>query len=173
MKNIIVDMQEFGSYSRIVLSGQGCIEIKDYLNSKGFGWEGCFYRYIKKFNPKDIKEVEEIKDIWSYLWSKNNVISSGFKKSFNLAYKTWMGIFQRCENFRNTSYNDYGGRGIKVCKRWRIFANFVKDMGNRPSEDYCIHRKNNNLDYSPKNCEWILKMEHGKIHSNNLTKNRI
>jgi len=41
-------------------------------------------------------------------------------------------MVQRCSNEKATSYPRYGGRGIKVCERWRTFENFLKDMGPAP-----------------------------------------
>jgi hypothetical protein len=66
----------------------------------------------------------------------------------------WMGMRRRCENPNDTSYSDYGGRGIKVCKRWHKFENFLVDMGERPSSKHEITRVNNDGDYKPSNCRW-------------------
>ncbi len=73
-------------------------------------------------------------------------------------YKTWYGMRQRCCNQRNPNYKNYGGRGITICKRWQKFENFVFDMGERPLNT-TLDRKNNNGDYSPKNCQWATQME--------------
>jgi len=45
------------------------------------------------------------------------------------AYKSWSHMIQRCTNENNQDYDNYGGRGIKVCNRWFIFRNFLADMG--------------------------------------------
>ena len=40
-------------------------------------------------------------------------------------YHIWSNMLQRCSNPKNPSYNDYGGRGIKVCNEWKEnFINF-------------------------------------------------
>jgi hypothetical protein len=52
----------------------------------------------------------------------------------------------------------YSGREIPVCDRWRIFENFLEDMGEAP-EGYSIERINPYEGYSPYNCEWILIRE--------------
>ena len=38
----------------------------------------------------------------------------------------------RCLNPKSNRFSVYGGRGIIVCERWLIFANFLADMGVRP-----------------------------------------
>src|SRR5438270_781676 len=50
----------------------------------------------------------------------------------NSTYMTWECMWQRCTNSNHNAYKHYGGRGIKICKRWRKFENFLKDMGERP-----------------------------------------
>lgn len=70
------------------------------------------------------------------------------------AYKSWRAMIARCEQPKVGSYALYGGKGIKVCKRWRhSFPNFYKDMGERP-EGMSIDRINSNKDYKPSNCRW-------------------
>lgn len=72
----------------------------------------------------------------------------------NLAYRSWNGMKDRCLNKKNKNYYRYGGRGIRVCKRWSdSFANFLADMGDRPAGHF-LDRINFNGDYGPKNCRW-------------------
>jgi hypothetical protein len=74
-------------------------------------------------------------------------------------YHSWRAMINRCTNSRADNWNDYGGRGIKVCKRWlNSFETFLDDMGSRPSWT-SINRVNNDGDYTPENCNWATQSE--------------
>ena len=71
-------------------------------------------------------------------------------------YETWRGMVERCTTLSNGNYARFGGKGIKVCKRWTGkdgFKNFIVDMGNRPTNK-SIDRINPKLNYTPRNCRW-------------------
>lgn len=68
---------------------------------------------------------------------------------------TWRGMIARCYNPKHKAYKWYGARGIGVCDRWRTScADFVKDMGPKPTRRHSIDRINNDGDYEPSNCVW-------------------
>lgn len=62
-------------------------------------------------------------------------------------------MLARCKNTKLREYKYYGGRGIKVCKRWQKFENFLADMGH-PPPGLSLDRINNNRGYYPSNCRW-------------------
>jgi|ERR1700675_3792925 len=73
-------------------------------------------------------------------------------------YRTWTNMIDRCTNPKNRKYSDYGGRGIIVCERWRVFDNFLTDMGLKPL-GLTLERKDNNRGYELSNCKWADKRE--------------
>ena len=75
-------------------------------------------------------------------------------------YASWANMLTRCRNPNCSTFKYYGGRGIKVCKRWLQFENFIADMGHRPSPKHRLDRINVNNNYTPTNCRWANLKEH-------------
>lgn len=80
-------------------------------------------------------------------------------KKRSTEHKIWASMIQRCTNPNVDKYEDYGGRGITICDRWREFENFFADMGKRPSRRHSIDRICNNGNYELNNCKWSTRTE--------------
>ncbi len=79
-------------------------------------------------------------------------------------------MIQRCTNPRNASFKHYGGRGIRVCDKWRgSFESFFVAMGPRPTPKHSLDRRDNGGNYEPDNCRWATPEEQQR----NTRKNRI
>lgn len=77
-------------------------------------------------------------------------------------YKVWLGMKSRCTYKQSGSYRHYGGRGIKVCKKWmNNFENFYNDMIEGYRDGMTIERKNVNGNYTKSNCVWATMQEQG------------
>lgn len=85
-------------------------------------------------------------------------------------YMAWKAMKGRCYNQNNSRYNTYGARGIIVCSRWlnkeKGFINFLNDIGKKPSKEYTLDRRDNDGNYEPNNCRWLINTEQGKNKSN-------
>ncbi len=72
-------------------------------------------------------------------------------------FRAWQNMLKRCSNENHPQFKDWGGRGITVCERWRVFEPFLADMGRRPSALHSIDRIDVDGNYEPSNCRWATK----------------
>lgn len=81
----------------------------------------------------------------------------------SIEYKVWQWAIDRCENPKNKSFHDYGGRGIRMCPEWRhSFPAFLAEVGRRPGPEYSIDRIDNERGYEPGNVRWATKSQQMK-----------
>jgi len=73
-------------------------------------------------------------------------------------YCTWSRMLGRCRNPKDHAYPRYGGKGVKVCERWLEFANFLADMGQRPTGK-TLDRIDTDGNYCLENCRWATAKE--------------
>lgn len=76
-------------------------------------------------------------------------------------YTAWRDMLHRCNNSNNPSYHNYGGRGIKVCRRWLSFESFYADMGECPP-GLTLDRDDESRGYSKGNCSWATWETQGR-----------
>jgi hypothetical protein len=76
-------------------------------------------------------------------------------------YSVWANIKQRCLNKKQPKYNDYGGRGIIICKEWEnSFEVFYKwCLDNNWEKGLEIDRLDNNGNYKPGNCRFVNRSQ--------------
>jgi hypothetical protein len=87
-------------------------------------------------------------------------------------HRTWERMLQRCYNDKHKAYGDYGGRGIKVCKKWRGrrgFSAFLAHVGPRPSPKHSIDRyPDKNGNYVRGNVRWATRTEQNRNTRKNV-----
>jgi hypothetical protein len=95
---------------------------------------------------------------WQILHRRVNLVhghSRGVEGGPTPTYRTWQSMLLRCSPTSTNKMHRkrYVDRGIRVCRRWRAFTNFLADMGERPF-GRTLDRKRNERGYYPSNCRW-------------------
>ena len=79
-------------------------------------------------------------------------------------YVSWDAMLQRCSNKNHEKYIRYGERGVRVCRRWRKFENFLADMGERPKGKTLDRFPDPSGNYKPGNCRWATPKQQAANH---------
>lgn len=75
-------------------------------------------------------------------------------------FRVYTGMVERCCDENNGAYDNYGGRGIKVCDRWlNSIENFIEDMFFGYQNGLQLDRKDNDGNYEPSNCRWVTPQQ--------------
>ena len=81
-------------------------------------------------------------------------------------YRAWLNMKKRCYFTKDTSYQRYGGRGIRVCDAWlHSFEQFLSDLGCKPGPEYSLDRIDPDRDYAPDNCRWATRVTQSQNQS--------
>ncbi len=113
-----------------------------------------------------------------YKIERTKQTNSTHRKTKTIEYRLWSDMIMRCLDQGNKRY---GGRGIRVCPRWREgdgvssgFECFLSDLGPRPGgvvgrrAFYSIDRIDNDGDYEPGNTRWATRDQQHYNKNNTL-----
>lgn len=101
---------------------------------------------------------------------RNGKAHSTHRMTKTRLYREWRTMRDRCNNPRNISYPNYGGKGIKVCNEWNCSFESYRDwaLSHGYDDSLTIERNNINDDYKPSNCRWATYKEQGNNKSTNV-----
>lgn len=85
------------------------------------------------------------------------------------AYKTWLSVKRRCYDKNcGVAYKQYGARGIEMYEPWIDDpVAFIEYVGQPPSPNHTLDRKENSKGYFPGNIRWATPLEQGCNKTNN------
>lgn len=94
------------------------------------------------------------------LITKNNITHG---KTKSPEYRCWSHIKKRCLNQNDAGWQNYGGRGITICKEWENdFQSFYAYIGPRPHSKASVDRIDNERGYEPGNVRWATRTEQAR-----------
>lgn len=102
-----------------------------------------------------------------YRKDQSSIRNSTHGKHGTITYSSWKKMLARSRGTSGDQSQQYY-QHVLCCERWLSFENFLEDMGERPSLDYSIDRKDNSKGYSAENCRWATRVEQGRNKRNNV-----
>ena len=88
-------------------------------------------------------------------WPVHFIHGDAIKGSRTKLYGVWATMLSRCRNPNSTEYENYGARGIRVCRSWEDYTIFrAWALANDYREGLEIDRRRVNGNYCPSNCRW-------------------
>ena len=94
----------------------------------------------------------------------------GYSVTHPKLFLVWETMRSRCKNPHRQKYNDYGGRGISVCKEWdedcEAFCKWALENGYK--DGLQIDRIDNDGDYCPDNCRFVTPKQNSRNRRNTV-----
>ena len=167
-------------------------EYKNFKGKKGdihgrLTLTGKTFMSVAYYKPKRIVEAECVcgvtRDYIYELLVKGDTKSCGCLKSeksrermttHNLSshplYDVYNAMLSRCYKPNDSSYKNYGGRGIEVDESWQEnFINFYNwSINNGWAEGLQLDRRVNDGNYSPLNCRYVSRDVNNRNRRNNI-----
>ena len=78
-----------------------------------------------------------------FFYSQREFAYARLKDDYPREYSVWAHLHQRRKH-----------KGYKVAEHWKVFTNFLQDMGKIPSKDFYLKRIDASLPFQPGNCKW-------------------
>lgn len=95
-------------------------------------------------------------------YHQRHELVDGYRAREHPVYMVWADMKSRCRNEKQPGYENYGGRGITYCERWKHFANFAADVGMPPFPGASIDRIDTNGNYEPGNIQWADRQQQAR-----------
>ena len=89
--------------------------------------------------------------------------------AYSRLYRIWKSMKERCLREKHPKYSNYGGKGITVCSEWLKYGPFREwAISSGYTDELSIDRKDNDLGYSPSNCQWKTVTEQNNNKRTNM-----
>ncbi len=87
-------------------------------------------------------------------------------------YTSWRCMLRRCSDPNHRMWPYYGGKGVEVAERWKGaggFANFLADIGPRPTKRHTLGRLDETKGYAPGNVAWQTRRQQDRTRYEGAT----